>query len=254
MSTAAKFPRPCLTMPDSPQTVIRPTREQERRREIIEIINLFLTPGGEKELNIPPSMRKAAVASLATSDSPEHFAKISNHVYALLKNCSHRNFVRLGVNNGSFEHLCMVTFMGIMFTCMGFLTMFLLAFASPGIHQSSRWRGLYTIPFWLMGLSLLLAGWRGSCFFMLIVAHRQPLPWERLEEDENITKPEITKAQKVKYFVSKLMFFDKKIRVKDVGLRRLQHKIALQSTIGALIGTTILEIFFLCLPIWRHRL
>ncbi|KAJ4291226.1 hypothetical protein N0V88_006226 [Collariella sp. IMI 366227] len=57
----------------------------------------------EAELNIPPSLRTRALSALAQNSSPTALKPVADHVYALLKNCSHRNFVRLGVGNGTFE-------------------------------------------------------------------------------------------------------------------------------------------------------
>src|ERR1700742_4755793 len=143
-------------------------------------------PESPKELNIPPSVRKQALEGIATADSPSLLAPVGDHVYYLLRNCSHRNFIRLGIKNGTFETLCMVTIVGMFFAALGFLTILLVAFNSPSIHHSSRWRGLTAAPFWIIGISFLLAGWRGSFFLLLVSSRRQELPWERLEDNSSI--------------------------------------------------------------------
>ncbi|MBV33878.1 MAG: hypothetical protein CMP47_00085 [Rickettsiales bacterium] len=195
-------------------------------------------------------MRTQALAGLATSDSPASLAPVADHVYYLLRNCSHRNFIRLGVKNGTFETLCMVTIVGILFTTLGLLTMLLIAFASPSIHHSSRWRGLASAPFWIIGFSFLLAGWRGSCFLLLLFSRRQELPWERLSDSGSIKTAGSARWSLVK-FAKKMMIFERKIKVKDYGLRQLQRKIVIQSVAGSLIATAVLEVVFLVLPIWR---
>ncbi|CZS94458.1 hypothetical protein WAI453_008062 [Rhynchosporium graminicola] len=217
-----------------------------RRAELETIRTLFLLPGSPKELNLPAPMRRKVLDAIATSTDPKHFAPVAEHCYLLLKSCSHRNFIRLGVSNGTFETICMATGLGIVLTVSGFLAMLLLAFASPSFRHCSRWRGLGVWPMWSVGIGLILSGLRGSCFFLLLFSRRQPLPWERFEDD-----PIVTKKSRFIRLVSKLMIFDRKMKVKDDALRRLQRKVVLQSIMGGMGFATLFVIVFLCLPIWK---
>jgi hypothetical protein len=192
-------------------------------------------------------MRKGVLKAIAVSPDPANLEPVAAHVYTLLKSCSHRNFVRLGVSNGTFETVCMATGLGIVLTVAGFLTMILLAFASPSFRHSNRWRGLAVIPMWSIGTSLIMSGMRGSCFFLLLFSRRQPLPWERFDDDASVN----TKMSAPMKFVKRLMIIDRKVKVKDINLRNLQKKIVLQSIGAGLVFTIIMEIFFLALPIWR---
>lgn len=223
--------------------------EFSNKQELQAMISYFLTSSSPKELNLPDRMRQDICSKLNTSDAPETLAPIVNHVYYLLKNCSHRNFIRLGVKNGTFETLCMVTIVGITFIALGFLAMLLIAFASPSIHHSLRWRGLAAAPFWIIGFSFMFAGTRGSCFLLLLFTRRQELPWERIQNDEHAAHSPRVSA--LKRFFNKLMISERKLKVNDQGLRNLQHKIVLQSIAGSIIATVILEAVFLCLPIWK---
>jgi hypothetical protein len=223
------------------------TKASTFNAELASISSLFLTPGAPKELNIPSAMRKTVLRAIATSPDPANLEPVASHVYTLLRSCSHRNFVRLGVSNGTFETVCMATGLGIVLTVAGFLTMILLAFASPSFRHSNRWRGLAVIPMWSIGTSLIMSGMRGSCFFLLLFSRRQPLPWERFEDDASI---QTNRSGPMKY-VKRLMILDRKVKVKDVSLRNLQRKIVLQSIGGGLIFTLFAEIFFLALPIWK---
>lgn len=218
-----------------------------RRTELETIKTLFLVPGAPKELNIPAPMRKKVLGAIENSTEAKHLEPIAEHCYLLLKSCSHRNFVRLGVSNGTFETVCMATGLGIVLTVTGFLCMLLLAFASPGFRQSSRWRGIGVWPMWAIGGGLILSGLRGSCFFLLLFSRRQPLPWERFEDEGGPTQ----KRSRFIRLVSKLMIFDRKLKVKDDNLRRLQRKVVVQSLIGGMGFATIMVIVFLCLPIWK---
>lgn len=218
-----------------------------RRTELETIKALFLVPGAPKELNIPSPMRKKVLDAIENSTEAKNLGPVSEHCYLLLKSCSHRNFVRLGVSNGTFETICMATGLGIVLTVTGFLCMLLLAFVSPGIHQSSRWRGLGVWPMWAIGGGLILSGIRGSCFFLLLFSRRQPLPWERFEDEGGVNQ----KRSRFFRLVSKLMIFDRKLKVKDDNLRRLQRRVVIQSLIGGMGFATIMVIVFLSLPIWK---
>jgi len=48
-----------------------------------------------------------------------------------------------------------------------------------------------------------------------------------------------------------LMIFDRKLKVQDDNLRRLQHKVVLQSLLGGAGFATMMVVVFLCLPIWK---
>lgn len=217
-----------------------------RHAELDIIKGLFLLPGSPKELNIPDAMRRKALDAIATSTEAEHLAPIAEHCHMLLQSCSHRNFVRLGVSNGTFETICMATGLGIVLTVSGFITAALLAFFSPAFRQCSRWRVLGVWPLWSIGVGLILSGLRGSCFFLLLFSRRQPLPWEKFEDD-NVT---VDKSRLSKFF-SKLMIFDRKLKVNDSNLRRLQRKVVVQSLLGGVLFATVATIIALAVPVWK---
>ncbi|OAA57115.1 Regulator of G protein signaling superfamily [Niveomyces insectorum RCEF 264] len=197
-----------------------------RRAELNAVIKTFLRPGAEKELNIPPAMRDSALAALSQSSDPVHLKPIADHVYLLLRNCSHRNFVRLGVSNGTFETICVATSLGIALTVAGVLCVLLRAF-TPHIGAHSRYDVFAAWPMWWLGLSLILSGLRGSCFFLLLFTRRQPLPWERFDDNASV----MSQRSGIVRAISRLMIFDRKLRVKDAHLRRLQHRIVMQSLV-----------------------
>ncbi|KAK6854678.1 hypothetical protein PG995_009771 [Apiospora arundinis] len=229
-----------------------PENDRNHRAELSAVIQTFLLPGARSELNIPPTMREQAVQALRTSSDPACLRPVADHVYGLLRNCSHRNFVRLGVSNGTFETVCMATSMGIVLTLAGILTALLLAF-TPREHAHSRADVLAAWPLWWVGISLILSGLRGSCFFLLLFSRRQPLPWERYDDDPAVLSDHARKSPLMK-FVSRMMIFDRKWKVQDQHLRNLQRKIVTQSLIGGAILASIGVLIFVFLPVWREPL
>ena len=61
----------------------------------------------------------------------------------------------------------------------------------------------------------------------------------------------VTKQSRFVRLVSKLMIFDRKLKVKDDTLRRLQRKVVMQSVLGGMAFATMMVIVFLSLPIWK---
>lgn len=220
--------------------------------ELNTVIRTFIEPGAIKELNIPPTMRDKALRSLQLSSDPRHLAPIADHVYLLLRNCSHRNFVRLGVTNGSVDALCVTTALGIAMLFAGFLLIFLRMFY-PAIGAHSRFEALAPWPLWFLGVTLVLSGIRGSCFFLMLFRHRHPLPWERFDDGASVT-PERSASRNVELgkLSSRWMIFDRKMRVQDVHLRRLQIHIVVQSLIGGAIWATVGVSILFFLPVWKQ--
>ncbi|KAK7943836.1 uncharacterized protein PG986_012949 [Apiospora aurea] len=229
-----------------------PEADRSHRAELSAVVHTFLRAGARSELNIPPTIREQAVEALKTSDDPACLRPVADHVYGLLRNCSHRNFIRLGVGNGTFETLCMATSAGIAMTLAGFLCVLLLAF-TPREQAHSRADVLAAWPLWWIGISLILSGLRGSCFFLLLFSRRQPLPWERYDDDPAILSEHARKSRFMR-FVSRMMIFDRKWKVQDQHLRNLQRRIVTQSLIGGAIFASLGVLIFVFLPVWREPL
>lgn len=265
--------------------------------DLSTITSLFLLPSSPKELNIPPALRDQALAALARSstgaaaaDPVAALRPVADHVYSLLRNCSHRNFVRLGVGNGTFETVCVATVLGWANLLAGFLLVLCRGLAAPGGRGAhSRWEAWAAWPLWWLGMSLVLSGLRGSCFFLLLFGRRQPLPWERFDDDDDgsaahgsqdadgegaegkdgasrrrgkregagrgaglSANKRVGGRFNLRRAVGRLMIFDRRIRVKERHLRRLQRKIVLQSLAGGGVFATLCVLLFLWLPIWQE--
>ncbi|KAK3688965.1 hypothetical protein B0T22DRAFT_512955 [Podospora appendiculata] len=258
--------RPPIIIPGNPgllastETATTPAADQARslnvvsapiqRAELDTVIDLFLSPGGEKELNIPPAMREQAIADLRVSSHPAALKPVADHVYGLLRNCSHRNFVRLGVGNGTFETICVATMLGFVNIAAGFLVIFCRAFA-PFRGAHSMWEAFAAWPLWWLGVSLVLSGLRGSCFFLLLFSRRQRLPWERFDDSGSVL---LSNEGGLLKALSRLMIFDRRLRVKERHLRRLQRKIVMQSLLGGAVFASAGVLVFIFLPIWRETI
>jgi hypothetical protein len=197
---------PCFFQPPSGTTTPKfpiYNQNQSLTTELSTVISLFLLPNSPKELNIPSTLRVQVLSNLHnntittsnssrfTSNPPPHpsaLKPVADHVYSLLRNCSHRNFVRLGVGNGTFETVCVATVLGWTTLAAGFLLV-LCRGLLPHRGSHSRWEAFAAWPLWCLGMSLVLSGLRGSCFFLLLFSRRQRLPWERFDDDGSPRRP-----------------------------------------------------------------
>ena len=120
-------------------------------------------------------------------------------------------------------------------------------------------------------MSLVLSGLRGSCFFLLLFSRRQRLPWERFDDEgegdgekrgsgeRGRSRGGLRENKRVggRGFslwraVKRLMIFDRRIRVQERHLRRLQRKIVVQSLAGGGVFATLCVLLFIWLPVWRE--
>ena len=143
----------------------------------------------------------------------------------------------------------MATMLGFVCLLAGFLLVLLRGFV-PFRGAHTMFEAFAAWPLWWLGMSLILSGLRGSCFFLLLFMRRQALPWERFDDSGSklSNKGGFLKA------VSRLMIFDRRLTVKDKHLRRLQRKIVMQSLLGGSIFASAGVLLFIFLPMWRETI
>lgn len=235
------------------------TGPKENRAELDAAIATFLVPGAEKELNISHTLRQRVLRALEDSSDPRHLQPVADHIYEVMKNCSHRNFVSVGVSTGTYETICVGNIIGALEIFGGLLLVFLQGFY-PYIGSHSRVNVFYALPLWAMGVTLLLVGTQGMCFVMLSMSKRQALPWERFNDDASILTartapvPPGPKGWWMRYrrFMAKTVAHDRNFRVEERHLRRLQRIILFQCMAGGICVGLLAVVLFVFLPIWKE--
>jgi hypothetical protein len=222
--------------------------DPDRETEIKNVISLYLADDAPYMLNISTTMRDACLEKLKHSIHPDVFRPIAQHCYGIMKGCSHRNFIRLGVNNGSMETLCIAMFLGIVGISAGVLAFCFLGFY-PHMRSHSQGMAFVPWPLWTFGITLVIAGIRGSCFFLLLFRRRQLLPWEALF----ISQEDLTPSSWVMHHIKKIMIFDTKVKIKERGLRDLQLKIVFQSVAAALVISSVACLVLFYAPFWMDQ-
>lgn len=230
----------------------------ELRAELDAAIATFLLPGSEKDLNISHALRQRVLRRLETSTDPRHLKPVADHVFEVMRNCSHRNFVSVGVGTGTYETICVSNVLGVLNILAGLAFVLIRAFY-PHIGSYTRHNVLYAMPLWAMGVTLLLVGTQGMCFVMLTQSKRQALPWERLAAEDatemgtRLKPPSGGWFATQKKFLSRTVAIDKqKFRVEDKYLRRLQRMILMQCVAGGVFASAVLALIFMFLPIWAE--
>lgn len=175
-----------------------------------------------------------------------------------MKNCSHRNFVRLGISTGTYETICVGNMIGILNIIAGFVLVLVRALY-PHIGAHSRWNVFYSFPLWWLGTTVMLVGTQGMCSIMLALSKRQTLPWERIEEESHnaiAQDKEAAKApswwRKYRDFMNRTMAHDRNFRVEDANLRWLQRMILIQCNVYGILAASCCVLLFVFLPMWKE--
>lgn len=232
----------------------------ENRAELDAAIATYLKSGAEKELNISHALRQRTLGRLRESSDPRHLKPVADHIYEVMKNCSHRNFVSLGVQTGTYETICVGNLIGILNLIAGFLLVLLRALY-PHLGTHSRWNVFYAFPLWSMGTTLMLGGTQGMCFILLSLSRRQAMPWERFEEEsqnsggqekEASTAKPVSWWRRYRAFMSRTMAHDRNYRVEDKNLRKVQRMILFQCLSYGVMAAGCCVMLFIFLPIWAE--
>lgn len=101
------------------------------------------------------------------------------------------------------------------------------------------------------------------CSIMLSLSKRQPLPWEKLEEERIAAQqPKQTATTTVtgpkrwwrryRAFMNRTIAHDKNFKVEDKNLKRLQRMILLQCSAGGVLAACLAVLLFIFLPVWKE--
>lgn len=249
---AVPLPLPITTRPSSSRAT-----QAELRAELDAAIARFLMPGAEKELNVSHSLRQRTLNNLQVSADPRHLRPVADHIYEVMRNCSHRNFMALGVVTGTYETICVGGMIGVLSVLCGFLLVLLRALY-PHIGAHSRWEVFYSFPLWGLGATLLCVSSQGMCFILLSLAKRQALPWEMFEHEDRDQMRVSTASgpkrwwRRYRAFMNRTMAHGRNFKVEDKNLRRLQRIILFQCLSAGTVTACLGVLLFVFLPVWKE--
>jgi len=241
--------------------IVAPFTVQPYREEVTRIIATYIAEGSPRELNLAAREREGLLRALASTTHPSAFGRVAATVETSLRRQSHPNFVRFSICNGDKPRIAYATLMGWSNLAFGLIMGILLC-----LSQAPRGYRAFSSFFVILGISTLIMAKRGICIVLNTFHQCHLQPWELFEEEpdtESVYEMKMNSFDSIgssnsfedqpwvsKYknlpFMKKV--FSRQTRINEPALRKLHDTMLLQSLIGALAGTIVIEAIFLAVP------
>ncbi|KAF3050520.1 hypothetical protein E8E11_008782 [Didymella keratinophila] len=241
----------------------KPLTVQPYREEVNRIISIYIADGGSRQLNLSSKERTALLHALQNTTHPSAFKDVITTVEWSLRCQAHPNFIRWTICNGNRPRVIFARGLGIGGIVAGLLTCIILTLSSAG----RAWRVMGLFGF-VIGISTLIAAWKGMCVVLHGMHHRHLRPWELFSSDDepqgydakidsNDTlgshassnswedEPWVAKYEK-RNVVRKI--FDREVWIQEPALRQIQDTIFIQAILGSLILGGVAVGIFCAIP------
>ncbi|KAK1967740.1 hypothetical protein LY78DRAFT_480308 [Colletotrichum sublineola] len=236
----------------------QPFSIQPFREEIDRVIATYIMEGAPRQLNLSAKDRDATLHALAYTTHPSACRLAINVVENSLRQQAHPNFIRWSICNGNPARVFFARALGVGLIVAAFVVAILLTISRAG----RGWRALAAIG-WVLGISTLVAAYKGMCVVLHGMHHRHVRPWELFvdEEMENDggkasfesfgsansfeSEPWIVKYEK-RNIVRKV--FDREVWIEEPALRTIQDTIFVQAMLCAVLVGGILTAIFVSIP------
>jgi len=241
----------------------KPLSIQPYREEITRIISIYIADGGSRQLNLSSKEKASLLHALQNTTHPSAFREVITTVEWSLRCQAHPNFIRWTICNGNRPRVIFARGLGVGGIVGGLIAAILITLSSAG----RGWRVLSFIGF-MIGISTLIAAWKGMCVVLHGMHHRHLRPWELFASDD---EPEAVdmKSDSVESFASQnssnswedepwvakyekrnliRKVFDREVWVQEPALRQIQDTIFLQAILGAFILSAVSVGIFCAFP------
>ncbi|KAK1758645.1 hypothetical protein QBC47DRAFT_147831 [Echria macrotheca] len=230
---------------------------QPFRHEIDRVIATYIMDGAPRQLNLADREQKAVLMALAYTTHPSAFREAARMAESMLRRQAHPNFVRWSICNGNRARVVFARSLGVGLIVASTAVAIILTLSRLG----RGYRAFAAIG-WVLGISTLIAAWKGMCVVLHGLHHRHVRPWE-LFGDENGEDPlkqsfdsfGTTNSYEEEPWVLRYesrnivrKIFDREVWIEEPALRQIQDTIFVQSLLGALVLSGILTVIFVCLP------
>lgn len=237
---------------------------QPFREEINRVIATYIMDGAPRQLNLSGWEQKVAVQALSYTTHPSALEGLIKTTESSLRRQAHPNFVRWSICNGNPARVAFARFLGVFLIVAGLVAAILLTLSSVG----RGYRALAAIG-WVLGVSTLVAAYKGMCVVLHGLHHRHVRPWELFEQDEETIRsaaglssgkssfesfdscnsyedePWVVKYEK-RNLVRKV--FDREIWIEEPALRRIQDTIFVQALLAGVVAGGVLTTIFVLVP------
>lgn len=234
---------------------------QPYRDEISRVITVYIVDGAPRQLNLSDRERTSLLHALQHTTHPSAFQNVLTTVEYTLRRQAHPNFVRWTICNGNRPRVVFARGLGISLILVGVIAEILITVSSA----SRAWNVLPILAF-MIGISTLIAAWKGMCVVLHGLHHRHLRPWEMFVDAEDAEldekqssmdslgshntnsfedEPWVPKYEK-RNTIRKV--FDRQVWVQEPALRQIQDTIFVQSLIAAAVLSCIIVGIFCAIP------
>jgi hypothetical protein len=139
----------------------------------------YLAFDSPRELNLSHKDRAFCLHAVQNTTHPSAFGPAVRIAEAALRGQSHPNFIRWSICNGNKPKIVFVRTLGVVHVVAGFVIGILLA-----LSKANRWYRLLPVPVMFVGLSTLIAAYKGLCIILHHTHVRNLHPWEQASDAE----------------------------------------------------------------------
>ncbi|GKT95270.1 regulator of G protein signaling superfamily [Colletotrichum tofieldiae] len=236
----------------------QPFTIQPFREEIDRVIATYIMEGAPRQLNLSAKERDATLHALAYTTHPSACRLAIKVIENSLRQQAHPNFIRWSICNGNPARVFFARALGVGLIAIAFVAAILITLS----HAGRGWRALAAIG-WVLGISTLVAAYKGMCVVLHGMHHRHVRPWELFVDEENEdersktsfesfgstnsyeSEPWIIKYEK-RNIVRKV--FDREVWIEEPALRTIQDTIFLQAMLCAVLVGGIFTAIFVAIP------
>ncbi|KAI5464140.1 hypothetical protein BGZ63DRAFT_411935 [Mariannaea sp. PMI_226] len=238
--------------------VRQPFTIQPFREEINRVIVTYIMDGAPRQLNLSAPEQKAALTSLSHTTHPSAFRAVFKIVDSALRRQAHPNFVRWSICNGNPARVFFARSLGVGLIIAGIVIGILLT-----LSKARRgYRALAAIAL-VLGISTLVAAYKGMCVVLHGMHHRHVRPWELFVDSERPNsldkqsfesfgsgnsyedEPWVVKYEK-RFFIRKI--FDREVWIQEPALRQIQDTIFVQALLASVLLGGVMTAIFVAVP------
>jgi hypothetical protein len=144
------------------------------REEISRVMCHYLAFNAPRELNLSHKDRALCLHALQHTTHPSALQPAVTIAEAALRGQSHPNFIRWSICNGNKPRVFFVRTMGVTHIAFGFIIAIVLT-----LSRASRWWRIFATPVWWIGISTMVASYKGLCVILHKSHARNLHPWEQ---------------------------------------------------------------------------
>ncbi|KJZ79314.1 hypothetical protein HIM_01465 [Hirsutella minnesotensis 3608] len=235
----------------------QPFTIQPFRDEINRVIATYIMDRAPRQLNLSSWQQKTAVHALSRTTHPSALQSVFQVIDSSLRQQAHPNFVRWSICNGNPARVFFARALGVGLIAGGLVMAVLMTLSSLG----RGWRALSAIAF-VLGISTLVAAYKGMCVVLHGMHHRHVRPWELFVQDdgEDLGKrsfdmfgpvnsyedePWVVRYEK-RNVVRKV--FDREVWIQEPALRQIQDTIFVQAILASVLLGGVLTAVFVAVP------